>query len=126
MRTVDPWEIAEENPAIIIGGVSTLFVAIRILGVAHFDPETASEVLQSGGTAAIILGTTLSVIGIVLAVILMIYALALEYRIMAAHTTNMNEPRSGTLQKNKNKRSINEGFRIFIVLLVAAALLALV
>jgi hypothetical protein len=124
MRTVDPWEIAKTNPGILIGGISTLFIAIRILSVAHFDPETASEILQSGGAGSIILGTILSVMGTVLAGSLLIFLLSLMPRIVVAQSTKMSERPSDTSQDSE--RSFNEGFRTFLVVLVAAAVLALV
>ena len=50
-----------------IAAVPTLFITIRLLTVAGYDPETAYGILQSTGTVAVVVGTTLSLIGSVVA-----------------------------------------------------------
>ena len=58
------WTIKwDEHVPLLIGGVSTLFISIRILSMANFNPQTAYGILQAGGTAAVIIGAILSIIG---------------------------------------------------------------
>jgi hypothetical protein len=51
-----------------IAAVPTLFITIRLLGVSGYNPETAYGILQSTGTVAVIVGTTLSLVGLVVAI----------------------------------------------------------
>ena len=48
--------------ALILGGVTTTLVALRLLSVAKANPETAYGILQAGGTTNVIIGTVLSLI----------------------------------------------------------------
>jgi hypothetical protein len=48
--------------ALVFGGVSTILVALRLLIVAKANPETAYAILQTGGTANVVIGTVLSLI----------------------------------------------------------------
>lgn len=48
--------------ALIFGGASTILVALRLLSVARFNPETAYGILQASGTATVLIGTVISVI----------------------------------------------------------------
>ena len=48
--------------ALIFGGVSTILVALRLLVVAKANPETAYAILQTSGTANVVIGTVLSLI----------------------------------------------------------------
>jgi hypothetical protein len=52
-----------EHLALMIGGVSTLLIAVRLLSAADFAPETAYAILQSNGTTAVIVGTLIPLIG---------------------------------------------------------------
>jgi hypothetical protein len=53
----------KENLGILLGVTSAVFVVIRTLSLAHFDPETAYGILQAGGAGAVIIGALLSSIG---------------------------------------------------------------
>lgn len=59
----------EEHATLIVGGTSTVIVLLRLLSVAHFDPETAFAILQSVGNTTVIIGTLLASIWVVVAVI---------------------------------------------------------
>jgi hypothetical protein len=48
---------------VLVAIISTLFVAIRLLAVSAFDPETADGILQASGTAQVLTGTALSTAG---------------------------------------------------------------
>jgi uncharacterized membrane protein len=59
----------EEHATLIVGGTSTAIVLLRLLAVAHFDPETAFAILQSVGNTTVIIGTLLASIWVVVAFI---------------------------------------------------------
>jgi hypothetical protein len=48
--------------ALIFGAASTILVALRLLSVARFNPETAYGILQASGTATVLMGTVISLI----------------------------------------------------------------
>src|SRR5579859_1936597 len=48
--------------ALIFGAASTILVALRLLSVARFNPETAYGILQASGTATVLIGTVISLI----------------------------------------------------------------
>jgi hypothetical protein len=56
------WPNSLHAAALLVGGVSTILVALRLLSVAKANPETAYGILQAGGTANVIIGTVLSLI----------------------------------------------------------------
>ena len=45
-----------------IGAASTVLVALRLLSVAQFNPETAYGILQANGTTSVVIGTVISLI----------------------------------------------------------------
>jgi hypothetical protein len=63
---VSDWK---EHLGLLLGAISTVFIAIRILSLAHFNPETAYGILQAGGTAAVIVGALLPSVGIISAAV---------------------------------------------------------
>jgi len=54
------WEIS--LGALAVGVASTVLVALRLLSVADFNPATAYGIVQSSGTANVIIGTVISLI----------------------------------------------------------------
>jgi hypothetical protein len=48
--------------ALIFGAASTILVALRLLSVARFNPETAYGILQASGTTTVLIGTVISLI----------------------------------------------------------------
>ena len=54
------WEIS--LGALAVGVASTVLVALRLLSVADFNPATAYGIIQSSGTANVIIGTVISLI----------------------------------------------------------------
>ncbi len=54
-----------EHLPLLVGLASAFFVAIRILSAAGFNVETAYGILQSGGTATVLIGATLSSVGVI-------------------------------------------------------------
>ena len=63
MDTSELWNRWKEHIPLLVGGATTIFLAMRLLGVARYDPETAYGILQAGGTTAIVLGAVISLIG---------------------------------------------------------------
>jgi hypothetical protein len=62
-RTVLPdWVTKLKIGTLTAGAVSTVLVALRLLSVAKFNPETAYGILQSSGTSDILIGTVMSVL----------------------------------------------------------------
>jgi hypothetical protein len=49
--------------AIGVGLLSTLFIALRIMSAAWFNPDTAYAILQAGGAGSVFVGAALSSIG---------------------------------------------------------------
>jgi hypothetical protein len=49
---------------VLIGILSVAIVAIRLLGVARGDPETAYAILQDGGTGNVLIATLVSALGL--------------------------------------------------------------
>lgn len=70
----------KEHIGLILGTVSALFVAIRILSLAQFNPETAYGILEAGGTAAVIIGALLSAVGQIALIISMICVITIIIR----------------------------------------------
>src|SRR6516162_5323714 len=54
------WEIS--LGALAVGVASTVLVALRLLSVADFNPATAYGIVQSSGTANVIIGTVISLV----------------------------------------------------------------
>jgi hypothetical protein len=50
---------------LLVGFISSLFVALRILSAAGFDAETAYAIVQAGGAASAIIGASLSAVGVI-------------------------------------------------------------
>ena len=48
--------------ALVFGAGSTVLVALRLISVARFNPETAYGILQASGTGNVIIGTVISLI----------------------------------------------------------------
>jgi len=48
--------------ALALGAGSTVLVALRLISVAKFNPETAYAILQASGTGNVIIGTVISLI----------------------------------------------------------------
>lgn len=62
-RVVDnSWNWKEHIP-LLITGISILFISIRLLSVANYDFETADGILQSSGTASVVIGALIPTIG---------------------------------------------------------------
>jgi hypothetical protein len=71
LTVVEPPEwisLWKEHLPLLVGAASTIFVALRILSVANFNPETAYALLQTAGTAQVILGAILAAVDIFLAI----------------------------------------------------------
>jgi hypothetical protein len=66
--------LVREHLPLLVGIISTLFIAIRILSAAGFDPETAYAIIQAGGAASVILGAALSSVGEISLIIALISA----------------------------------------------------
>jgi hypothetical protein len=62
--------IIKDNLAVVAALLSVFFVAIRIIGMAGFNMETAYGILQAGGTANVLVGAALSIVGEVTAVLI--------------------------------------------------------
>jgi hypothetical protein len=60
-EAIPPWF---RNWTLLAGVISVSFVAVRLLGVAAGNPETAYAILQSQGTASVIVGSIIPQIGI--------------------------------------------------------------
>jgi hypothetical protein len=54
-----------DNIGLLAGTGSVAFIAVRLLSVAGGDPETAYTILQSQGTATIVVGSLISLVGLV-------------------------------------------------------------
>lgn len=63
---VSTWK---EHWGLITGLLSALFVALRILSAAKYDPMTAYGILQAGGTTDVLIGAALSLIGLIAPII---------------------------------------------------------
>jgi len=50
-------ELLKGNLTLVVGGLATTFVVLRLLAVAGFSPETAYGILQAQGTGTVIVGT---------------------------------------------------------------------
>ena len=59
MKTWD-WK---EHISLVAGAVTASIIAVRLLSISAFNPETAYGVLQSAGTASIIVGSIVSLFG---------------------------------------------------------------
>jgi len=60
----DGWSWWTANSTVIIGILSVAVVAMRLLGVARGDPETAYAILQVGGTGNVLVATLVSTLGL--------------------------------------------------------------
>ncbi len=58
------WRWWTDNSAVLIGILSVAVVAMRLLGVARGDPETAYAILQVGGTGNVLIATLVSALGL--------------------------------------------------------------
>jgi len=79
--------LSKEHLPLVVGAASTLFVAIRILSVANFDPQTGYGLLQAGGTAPVILGAILYSANIFLVITFMLSIVILARLIGARRST---------------------------------------
>jgi hypothetical protein len=57
----------QNNLTLILGVLSLALIAIRLLTVAGFDPETAYDILQAEGTGDVIVGSLVSIVGLIFA-----------------------------------------------------------
>jgi hypothetical protein len=78
----------KEHLGLLLGTLSTLFVAVRILSLANFDPETAYGILQARGTAAVIVGALLSSIGLLSLLVSMLCLVSTFFPSSENHKTN--------------------------------------
>lgn len=56
--------LLKQQLPLLVGMLTTLFVALRIFSAAAYNPTTAYGILQAEGTGTVIVGSLLSVIGI--------------------------------------------------------------
>jgi hypothetical protein len=56
----------QQNLPLLIGLLSLGFIAVRLLGVAGGDPETAYAILQAEGTASVAVGTLIPAAGLII------------------------------------------------------------
>jgi hypothetical protein len=56
--------LLKQQLPLIVGMLTTIFIALRILSAAAYNPTTAYGILQAEGTGTVIVGSLLSVIGI--------------------------------------------------------------
>jgi Putative Ig domain len=61
--------------ALALGAASTVLVALRLISVAKFNPETAYAILQASGTGNVIIGTVISLIPSI-AIIVALYVIS--------------------------------------------------
>jgi hypothetical protein len=54
----------KDNSSVIFGVASVAFVAVRLLGIARGDPETAYAILQATGTGNALVGSLVSTVGL--------------------------------------------------------------
>jgi hypothetical protein len=73
MDPSEPSSSLTSHLPLLIGTLTTLFIAARILSAAEFDPETAYAILQAGGTAAVLVGVALQSLPVLPAPIFAIY-----------------------------------------------------
>lgn len=59
------WDWREHIP-LLITGFSILFIGIRLISISHGDIETADGILQSSGTATVVIGALMPVIGFII------------------------------------------------------------
>jgi hypothetical protein len=59
-----PGSYWQNNLALLVGALSLAFIAVRLLTVTGYDPETAYYVLQATGTGAVVAGTLVSTVGL--------------------------------------------------------------
>jgi hypothetical protein len=65
-RDAGPSSYLIPNLALLAGFLSVVFVAVRLLSVTGFDPETAYAVLQAQGTGSVIVGSLVPIAGLIL------------------------------------------------------------
>jgi len=65
-RDAGPSSYLIANLALLAGFLSVVFVAVRLLSVTGFDPETAYAVLQAQGTGSVIVGSLVPIAGLIL------------------------------------------------------------
>jgi Ca2+/Na+ antiporter len=69
-----------------LGAASTVLVALRLISVAKFNPETAYGILQASGTGNVIIGTLISLIPSI-AIIVALYLISMRVLSKSAQTT---------------------------------------
>jgi hypothetical protein len=69
-----------------LGAASTVLVALRLISVAKFNPETAYGILQASGTGNVIIGTLISLIPSI-AIIVALYLISMRALSPSVRTT---------------------------------------
>jgi hypothetical protein len=70
--------LLKQQLPLLVGILTTLFVALRIFSAAAYNPTTAYGILQAEGTGTVIVGSLLSVIGIFPVWLFFIFLLAYD------------------------------------------------